>query len=1363
MSTFSDRIETDAPSNQGDASGFAQKRLLLLLGGVALSLSLLIAGISWQSHENLILEARTTARNLASALDQHTARTIEAVDLALRIVQQRVESESAVLPDQRSFHGMLKEIAESSPQIRSIIVFDKNGSSILDSNSAQVRAVNSGDRDFFIVQRDNPNQGIFLTSTFRNRINGQWTIIASRRINYQDGSFAGTVVAAIRPEYFRKFYDTIDVGKEGAVNLISTSGSVMIRRPWNDETIGQDVKHSQLFQKYLAIAPVGQYENESKVDGISRVFAYHKQDSLPLISVVGISKNEILSNWRRQTLILIIAAIVILAFVGVLAMILTRALQRLHKSEANADQSARLLKTTLNNMDQGLILVDAEQRIVLYNNRMSPLLDLPEALLASKPMLRELIDYQLQNGAFVDADSETQQVVDTGGSSGDYHNIERTRPNGAVLEIRTVPMDAGGFVRTFADVTARKQSERAQAESDLRHRTILDTAHNAFISIDADGLISAWNVAAEGIFGWPATAVIGRALHDTIVPPALREAHQKGMERYFRTGESRVLGKRLEMSAVKFDGTEFPIELTISATTQAGVMSFHAFVQDISDRKQREAAITDSEMRYRLLAENSSDLIIVTSKTGGCIYVSPAVRSMLGYNSFEFAATPRRELIHPDDVARVEGFYAQLGPMLEKMTSTHRVRHRDGHFVWAEVIYTWTRAFNDNGEPTLIGVFRDITDRRNAEEASLESESRYRLLAETTSDVITRLSLDFKRVYVSPACRELFGYEPEEMIGSQPSDFIHPDDAPPVLHLAKSLVEGGVPGDRGTVTYRAQHKNGHWVWIEAVINLMRDSTTGMPSSLVCVLRDVSERQQQARELEAARDEAEKAARIKSEFLASMSHELRTPLNSIIGFSGLMIRSGELKSPTMERYARLVEGASTTLLAIVNDVLDVSKIEAGEFELDPHPFNVQSLVEDAVELVAHEAGAKGLSLSVHCDPNIPALLVGDANRLRQVLLNLLSNAVKFTSNGRVTVSATLLESNPSRHRLAFAVEDTGIGIPIDKHHRLFKRFSQVDGSTARQFGGTGLGLSICKSLVELMGGNISVLSDAGKGATFAFELTLPSAAAVMVPAKSAEAATKKGAFILLAEDVPMNQELAVALLTQRGHRVNVVADGAAAVDAVMRAAYDLVLMDVQMPVMDGVEATKRIRSLGDRHIALPIIAMTANVLHDDVARFRDAGMNDHIGKPFKHDELFATVERWQGCVTEQAFEAASSGLMAFDVVAHAELVGLTGTAIVANWRAQLAEALRAGPLNEGFDLTPVADRVATIHQLISQAGMLGFVELSQGCAALEAALHLDPTASSASLSKVRQASETALAVIKELDSVGTIKDLAQSAA
>jgi signal transduction histidine kinase/DNA-binding response OmpR family regulator len=516
-----------------------------------------------------------------------------------------------------------------------------------------------------------------------------------------------------------------------------------------------------------------------------------------------------------------------------------------------------------------------------------------------------------------------------------------------------------------------------------------------------------------------------------------------------------------------------------------------------------------------------------------------------------------------------------------------------------------------------------------------------------------------------------------------------------------------------------------------------------------------------RELKAAKevaenalDEARLANNAKTDFLATMSHEIRTPLNGIVGYTERLL--DEPLNPQQRRYADLIQIAASALLTVANDILDFSSIEADRVTLQQEPFSLISLIDNTVSIVSSGAEKKGIPIRTEWDANIPGMLLGDETRLRQILLNLLNNAVKFTRKGHITASAQYKGHSEHGEVIRISVIDTGIGIAPEKRDRLFKRFSQVDRSVRREFGGTGLGLAISKRLIELMGGEIGVDSDEGRGSTFWIELALPRAEyAIPVQSDIKNLPKTASARILLAEDIDVNQELARLLLEAAGHDVDMVWNGSEAVEAVRKKTYDLVLMDIQMPGMDGITATRAIRALPAPMNRIPIIAMTANVLPQQVRQFKEAGMDDHIGKPMKREDLLRKLAEWLPASDEPeiaqetaaAVAAMAQTTPAFNEKSFADFRDMMGAERVGHWLGRFDEQLQVFFADE----TVMLDRqqlAKKAHALISQAALLGFSGLAEHCTALEQACNAEGDLA-APIENVRRSAREASATIVEL--------------
>jgi PAS domain S-box-containing protein len=508
-----------------------------------------------------------------------------------------------------------------------------------------------------------------------------------------------------------------------------------------------------------------------------------------------------------------------------------------------------------------------------------------------------------------------------------------------------------------------------------------------------------------------------------------------------------------------------------------------------------------------------------------------------------------------------------------------------------------------------------------ATDALGENRARLQSILDNAPVAISLKDRDHRYVLTNRQYEAWFGVARDDQVGRTLSD-VYPGDA---FTIEIEAVEDEVlaTGEIRTIEVREPERDGPARWLLITKFPVRDQGGGI-IGLGGVIMDISARHVAEQALQEAKETAEQANRAKSDFLASMSHEIRTPMNGIIGFADLLL-SSELGEEQRHR-AMLIKDAAKSLLAILNDVLDLSKIEAGKLDLETIPMSLSGIVDGAMSIIRTEATAGGLDLKVKLARDLPGWVIGDPTRLRQVLLNLLSNAVKFTTEGGIIV-AVGLEGDGQKPLLRFSVTDTGCGIPAERQHLLFQNFSQVDRSITRRYGGTGLGLAICKRLVEAMGGAVGVESAVGRGSSFWFTIPLIETEAPMPMLAAKTAMPSVSARILVADDLLMNQLVVEGLLSVAGHEVTVVDNGAAAVEAASAGDYDLVLMDMEMPVMDGIAATQAIRRLEAPRSRTPIIALTANAMPGEIARCRAAGMNDHLTKPVDSDALMAAVDRW----------------------------------------------------------------------------------------------------------------------------------------
>ena len=763
--------------------------------------------------------------------------------------------------------------------------------------------------------------------------------------------------------------------------------------------------------------------------------------------------------------------------------------------------------------------------------------------------------------------AEEQEILRSGRAQIDQ--IERfKKPQDGVCWMSTtkVPMfDRGGQVSGIAgisrDITALKTSEQMLREQNERNRMILETANEAFVGMDPDGTITAWNPQAELTFGWTATEAIGRTLCNTVVAPAYRAAHANGVERFLTTTEGSQLNRPIDLIALHRDGYEFPVEATFWLVRSGGTVIYNAFVRDISERLLAEEARRKEISLVKLLqsvttAANRSSSIEHTAKT--CLRL---ICNHIGWPVCHVYLRPNYTLDQIDTTA-----------------------------IWH---------FED---PARFAAFQEVTDRFQGDWGG--------------------------------------GLSARILASGKPQWIVNLADETPLSDRTRTAIELGLHSAFGFPIV----VNEKIIGILEFFSLYRvqpdDELLNVLEHIGSQLGQVIIRQRAEADLQHAKASAESANRAKSEFLTTMSHEMRTPMNAILGMADLLSES-PLRAEQRD-YVRVFQKAGANLLELINNILDLSKVESGHVELEAIVFDLHALLERVIEMMVLRASDQGLRLSLEVLPDVPSHLIGDPNRLRQILVNLIGNALKFTPQGSVTLrvekEAAPADDEEALNWLRFNVVDTGIGIAPDKIKMIFERFTQADSSTTRKYGGTGLGLAISKGLVDLMGGRLGCSSELGKGSTFflsaPFEVREKGIALAsddsgsMVKLAAGLAEQHPGHRILIAEDSEYNIVLIRAYLKDSGFELDVAENGKIAVEKVMTTRPDLVLMDLQMPLMDGLEATRAIRhweaTTGAR--PTPILALTAHAAGEGGSISLEAGCNEHLTKPIKRATLLEAISR-----------------------------------------------------------------------------------------------------------------------------------------
>lgn len=760
--------------------------------------------------------------------------------------------------------------------------------------------------------------------------------------------------------------------------------------------------------------------------------------------------------------------------------------------------------------------------------------------------------------------------------------------------------------------------------NDAKYRAVFENMLDAFVFVDIDGKIIEYNKAYRDMLGYADDELKNMNFRDITPKKWLTFEENIIKNQLIATGHSQVYEKEY----IKKDGTIFPIELRthLIKNEGGGIESMCAIIRDISERKRLEAEAAAESDFAKSLIETAQVIIVVLNDNGKIVLINPFFEKLCGLKSSDLLGKDWFDTFLPqDDRERIRKIFLNAINDIEANGIINPIVLKDGREIDIEW-YSKTLKDKNSRSIGLLSVGLDITQHKIYE--------NYRIVADYTLDWEYWRAPDGKYIYVSPACKAVTGFNAEEFMEDE--DLIlkitHPEDKNIISGHIKDLKTGTLKTDH-LIEFKIITKSGEVKYLEHKCRaIYRPDGTWLGNR--GSNKDITERKIFEKELKAERDRANAATSAKSLFLAKMSHEIRTPMNSVLGFANLL-KMTDL-SPEQSDCVTHISGSAEKLLTIINDILDVSKIEAGKLTLTPLPFNPVALARDCVKSLSLAAASKNLIINEEYDEKSNRPLLGDQVRLRQIITNLINNSIKFTQKGHITLSIKLKGETSGSSDVEFSVSDTGIGIAPEMINKIFENYIQQESSLHRAREGTGLGLNIVKNLVELMGGKISVKSAPEKGSEFTVNISFPKASGGEAyerkpePFASSEIAgpAEKKLKLLIAEDEPANRRLIKKIIEMKGWEAVIVEDGEKAVEKASAEYFDAILMDIQMPVMDGLSAFKAIgRIFSEKGKKRPpIIVLTASAMPEEFDSYIRAGMDGIIPKPLNVNKFYETVEK-----------------------------------------------------------------------------------------------------------------------------------------
>ncbi|MES2849509.1 MAG: PAS domain S-box protein, partial [Bacteroidota bacterium] len=819
------------------------------------------------------------------------------------------------------------------------------------------------------------------------------------------------------------------------------------------------------------------------------------------------------------------------------------------------------------------------------------------------------------------------------------HYRKDGKPYWAMISVKPIYNEGSeitNYIAIETDITIRKEKELA-LENEIKERKILE----AQLVANKNKLEQAIEIAQVGAWEFDAvnkTLYLSKELRtiyhipltaDITMDELFQNIHPEDMMHIWKSIEGAAKGETTELEyRFNIDGEQRHMMSNIAPRfdENANFIGYVGTVKDITHRKLFELAIKKSEEEKAAVLDNAQAIICKHDLQGNILDVNPAAEKLSGYSKKELIGSNLVNLVTPD-FQQYFGFY--LSEIIEKKTATgsFQIVRKDG----SKRAWLYQNALYDNkhGEPYIIASAIDITESVKAQNEIEKQQQFISQIIENSPNIIYVMNEQSQVVLHNKTFGQYYLCDENEMLAldvttlSKGEKDIFLGDFESMLELQDGemiRLEGSMPGTSCT--------NDPVSWFNVIKKCFKDKKG--KKYILGIGMDITSRYQIETDLIAANEMVERSLKVKDQFISNMSHEIRTPLNAVIGFTDLLFNT------TLDKeqgdYVDIIKSASENLLGLINNILDLSKIESGNLALECLPIDVKQIVTDAAKILEPKAKEKGIALKYNITGNMPAKVMGDQLRLSQILFNLMGNAIKFTDTGFVEIGCRMVSGpDDTKHYISFYVKDTGIGVAMEKQEAIFERFTQANTDTERLYGGTGLGLNIAKGIVDMYGGTLMIDSSPGKGTTFNFILTFNkyegSGQANINTKENFKRVTLpegRSIHILLAEDNAINAMLAKQVLEKGGFIVTHVVNGAMAVEAVQQQQFDVVLMDIQMPVLNGIAATEQIRMLKGPVSKIPVVAMTAHSLYGEMQNCYKSGMTGYVSKPFKTENLFAAI-------------------------------------------------------------------------------------------------------------------------------------------